>query len=75
MEKEIHNLATLIYLAIEAECDVCHKRFTEPEGETEHELWQWAQKTAATAYQSGWRDIADRPLCPECIAHHAHHAA
>jgi hypothetical protein len=67
MEKGVHNLATLIYLAIEAECDVCHRRFAEPEGEGEAGIWEWAQRTAVAAYQAGWRDVGDSPLCPECI--------
>jgi hypothetical protein len=75
MEKEIHNLATLIYLAIEAECDACHTRFAEPEGEGEAGVWEWAQRTAAAAYQAGWRDVSDRPLCPQCIPHHPHNPA
>jgi len=70
MEKESHNLATLIYLAIEAECDVCHRRFAEREGEGEAGVWEWAQRTAAAAYPVGWRDVADRSHCPECISHH-----
>jgi hypothetical protein len=75
MEKEIHNLATLFYLAIEAECDICHRRFAEPEGDGEAGVREWAQRTAAAAYQVGWRDVADRPLCPDCISHHAHTTA
>jgi len=75
MEKEIYNLATLIYLAIEAECDTCQRRFAEPGGEAEAGIWEWAQRTATAAYQGGWRDVANKPLCPDCILHHAHNAA
>ena len=75
MEKEVHNLFTLFYLAIEAECDICHRRFAEPEGDGEAGVREWAQRTAAAAYQVGWRDVADRALCPDCISHHAHTTA
>lgn len=68
-DRAIHNLATLINLAIEVECDACHKRFTEPEGETEADIWQWAQKAAAGAYQDGWREFTGRLLCLECVSH------
>jgi hypothetical protein len=75
MEKEVHDLATLFYLAIEAECETCHTRFTEPEGDGEAGVWAWAQTAAAAAHQAGWRDVAGTPLCSDCIRRHAHNVA
>jgi hypothetical protein len=68
MEKEVHNLFTLFYLAIAAECNVCHRRFVEPQGDVEAGIAEWARRAAAAAYQVGWRGVGDRPLCPNCAA-------
>src|SRR5262249_54279756 len=75
MEKKVDRPFTLFYLAIEGECDICRGRFAEPEGGDEAGIREWAQRTAAAAYRVGWRDAGDRPLCPDCISHHAHTAA
>jgi len=69
MEEEVVNLSNLFYLAIEAECEICHRRFTEPEGDNEHSIGEWARRrAAAAAYHIGWRDVGGRPLCPDCVA-------
>jgi len=78
MEKEQHDLATLIYLAIEVECDCCHKRFSQPDdsvGKSEAEIWSWAEKAAADAYSTGWRDAGGRQLCRECFSSYAQPSA
>jgi ribosomal protein S27E len=70
MEKSIHELTTLIYLAIEVECKVCQKRFAEPAGNLgvgEVDVWRWAEKTAAAAWQSGWRSVEQKVYCPGCL--------
>ena len=70
MDKEgIHNLGTLFYLAIEADCASCFRRFAEPEGDGEAGVHDWADKTAALAFQAGWRDVDGRPICSDCISH------
>ena len=67
MERAVHDLATLIFLGLEVECARCGARFAEPQGDGEAELWQWAQKTATAAYDTGWREFAGRLFCRECF--------
>jgi len=70
MKNVADDFADRIYLAIELECDGCQRRFAEPDadiGGTEAEVRRWADETAAAARQAGWRVVADRILCPDCI--------
>jgi hypothetical protein len=70
-EKIVHDFATLIYLAIEVECEFCHERFIETDGsigDREADVWRWAQKNAEAACKSGWRPVEERVLCPECLS-------
>jgi len=67
------DFADRIYLAIELECDSCQRRFAEPDddvGGTEADVRRWADETAVAARQAGWRIVADRILCPDCITRH-----
>ena len=69
-EMAVQDFATLIYLAIEVKRKVCRNRFVESDSDIDHgeaDIWQWAQKTATTACQSGWRPVDGRVLCPECV--------
>jgi len=77
MEKEIENLATLIYLAIEVECEACHQRFAGAEGdagESEPDISRWSKQMAAAAYQVGWREVGGTVTCHKCVSRHAHAA-
>jgi len=67
MEDSTEELADLIYILTEVECGRCHRRFAEPEGITEAEVWSWAQKTAEAAVSAGWRLYPDNILCSDCI--------
>jgi hypothetical protein len=64
--KQIHDLATLIYVDIGLECERCHRRFHEPGGDTETGVWQWSQDTAVEAHRAGWREVSGRPFCLDC---------
>jgi hypothetical protein len=69
-EKIVRDFATLIYLAIEVECEVCHKQFIEPDsdvGKSETDVLRWAQLNAEAACLSGWRPVYERVLCPDCV--------
>ncbi len=66
--EDSYNLGILFYLAIEAECATCSRRFAEPEGNGEKEIHKWAEQTAAKAYQTGWRDVNGEVTCPSCIS-------
>ncbi len=67
MKDTTEEFADMIYILIEVECGRCHKRFAEPEGSTEAEVWSWAQKTASAAIGAGWRLCPDMILCPDCL--------
>ena len=69
MNDSIDDFADMIYQLIEVECFQCHKRFAEPEGSTEAEVWRWAKQTAAAAVHTGWRVYPDKILCPDCVQH------
>ncbi len=68
MQNEVEKLLTFIYVYFEIECWKCHRCYEEPEGETEKEILQWAERTAASAYQAGWRIEGRQLFCPECIS-------
>jgi hypothetical protein len=67
MDDSNEDFANMVYLLIEIECSACHRRFAEPEGKTEAEVWKWAQATTEAAYRAGWRAFPDKILCPTCI--------
>lgn len=66
MSNQVEDLADRIFLAIEIECDECKGGFSEPEGDSETEIRQWAEKTAAFANGAGWRMRGEKISCAAC---------
>lgn len=69
-EQALNDFATLIYILVEVECEVCRLRLDGPTEVSEAAVWRWAQQTARGACQAGWHLGQRAVLCPECAKTH-----
>jgi hypothetical protein len=71
-KKEIHNLFTLFYLAMRPSAIFAISGSPSRRVMMRLGFGSGRRGGAAAAYQVGWRDVADKPLCPDCVSHHEH---